>query len=112
MTTQPKCIHGETSEHTVVGDFVDWTCGPLAPIEVNSCERCTCLTTKPLSRDGLCEPCAEKVASGEWPRQPATATKPCAGGCGRLMTIDDPDEIPVCRDCGFADMEAKHGADF
>lgn len=36
----------------------------------------------------------------------------CADGCGRLLSVDAPDEVPVCRDCGFADMERKHGGDW
>lgn len=28
-TAQPRCIHGETGEHVVTGEFVDWRCGPV-----------------------------------------------------------------------------------
>lgn len=36
----------------------------------------------------------------------------CAGGCTLLMSIDNPEEVPVCRDCGIAAMEYKHGGDW
>lgn len=39
---------------------------------------------------------------------------PCAAGCGRVLSTSDLADVGmvVCRDCGIADMEAKHGADW
>ena len=27
-----RCVHGEPGEHVVVGDFVDWRCGPAVSV--------------------------------------------------------------------------------